>query len=119
MSSSSSPSNHPDQIHAFCPRCRHRQPFIRCEINHWGYFLFSILTFGLFLVCWVAACIGKRMYPWRCEHCGWQKPQFHQSDKPEDHVQRLIRPYKSGVPGRTAMELKNRAEVYRQSCDQH
>ena len=35
-----------------------------------------MMTMGLWLVSWVALCIGKVLRPWRCEHCGWHKPEF-------------------------------------------
>ncbi len=40
------------------------------------HFIVTICTGGLWLVSWVAVCIGKLMRPWRCEHCGWHKPEF-------------------------------------------
>jgi len=36
----------------------------------------AVLTGGLWIVSWIALCIGKVMRPWRCEHCGWHKPEF-------------------------------------------
>lgn len=65
-----------DKVRGHCPRCRHQQIFIRAEINHWLHFALAILTAGLWLVSWVALCIGKVLRPWRCEHCGWHKPEF-------------------------------------------
>jgi len=41
-----------------------------------------LLTGGLWLVSWVALCIGKVMRPWRCEHCGWHKPEFGRQSLP-------------------------------------
>jgi hypothetical protein len=38
--------------------------------------MLSIFTGGLWLVSWAALCIGKTLRPWRCEHCGWHKPEF-------------------------------------------
>ena len=65
-----------DRVRAHCPRCRHQQIFVRAEITHWLHLALSILTFGLWLVSWAALCIGKVLRPWRCEHCGWHKPEF-------------------------------------------
>jgi len=40
------------------------------------------LTAGLWLVSWIALCIGKLVHPWRCEHCGWHKPGLPLDQKP-------------------------------------
>ena len=51
------------------------------NINHGLHVMLSLATGGLWLVSWLALCIGKFMRPWRCEHCGWHKPEFgHQSE---------------------------------------
>jgi len=56
--------------------CRHRQVFVRAESNHLLNLFLTVLTGGLWLVSWVAVCIGKSMRPWCCEHCGWHEPEF-------------------------------------------
>jgi rubredoxin len=65
-----------DKVRANCPRCRHRQLFIRATVNHPLHLVLSICTAGLWLVSWLAVCIGSMLRPWRCEHCGWHKPEF-------------------------------------------
>jgi DNA-directed RNA polymerase subunit RPC12/RpoP len=65
-----------DKVRARCPRCRHRQVFVKAKVNHGLHLTLSILTVGLWLVSWIAVCIGRIMRPWRCEHCGWHKPEF-------------------------------------------
>jgi hypothetical protein len=72
-----------DKIRAHCPRCRHRQPFLREKVNHPLHLLLTILTGGLWLISWIALAIGRLRYPWRCEHCGWHSPVF---GKPEYHT---------------------------------
>lgn len=64
------------KVRAHCPRCRHQQLFIRATINHPLHLLMVLITGGLWLVSWMAVCIGNLMRPWRCEHCGWHKPEF-------------------------------------------
>ena len=66
----------PDVMHAYCARCRHRHVFVRASINHWFHFFLSVVTLGAWLVSWVAICVGNLLRPWRCEHCGWHKPEF-------------------------------------------
>jgi hypothetical protein len=44
----------------------------------------SVLTAGLWIISWIALCIGKVMRPWRCEHCGWHKPEFRPPPPPSD-----------------------------------
>ena len=56
-------------------------------INHPVHAFLSVITGGLWLISWAAICVGKIRYPWRCEHCGWHKPEFDKSDtmkKPAD-----------------------------------
>jgi len=65
-----------DTIRAYCPSCRHHQTFVRVKTNHWAHLALSVLTCGLWLVSWGAVCLGVLLRPWRCEHCGWHKPEF-------------------------------------------
>lgn len=71
------------KVRAYCPRCRHQQIFVRAQIHHLQHLILSILTGGLWLVSWAALCIGKIMRPWRCEHCGWHKPEFLSHKQPQ------------------------------------
>jgi len=71
-------------MHAYCARCRHRHIFVRAKINHPIHLILSILTFGLWLISWVAVCIGTILRPWRCEHCGWHKPEFRTPPDPAE-----------------------------------
>jgi hypothetical protein len=59
----------------------------------------TVCTAGLWLISWVAVCIGNYIRPWRCEHCGWQKPEFG-----EDHS--LIRPAKRLAASRLRAESR-------------
>jgi len=65
-----------NRIRAYCNKCRHEQVFIKMEINHILHLVLTIITVGLWGVCWVAICLGKLIHPWRCEHCGWHWPEF-------------------------------------------
>jgi hypothetical protein len=65
-----------DKIRAHCPTCRHLQVFVRARINHPLHLGLSVVTAGLWLVSWMAVCIGRAMRPWRCEHCGCHTPDF-------------------------------------------
>lgn len=102
------------QITAFCPRCKHHQLFVEEQIDHRSYLGLSLVTLGLGLVSWLAACIGRRFYPWKCEHCGWQKPRSEMgigcSADPEPVTSTGFGP---------AMELKHRAERHRQESAKH
>jgi hypothetical protein len=71
-----------NKIRAHCPRCRHQQLFVRAKINHLLHFTLSILTAGLWLISWVAICIGRVVRPWRCEHCAWHSPDFGMDQRP-------------------------------------
>ena len=63
------------RLHAYCARCRHPHVFVRTETNHGVHLLLSVATLGVWLVSWASACIGNIFQPWRCEHCGWHKPE--------------------------------------------
>jgi len=65
-----------DTMRAYCRRCRHQQIFVRAQMHHGVHLFFSILTLGLWAVSWLAIYLGKIFRPWRCEHCGWHKPEF-------------------------------------------
>jgi hypothetical protein len=64
------------KIRAYCRRCRHEQVFVRSKMHHRVHLLFSVLTFGLWAVSWLSIYLGHLYRPWRCEHCGWHKPEF-------------------------------------------
>jgi hypothetical protein len=70
-SSSSSTS-----IRAYCSQCRHQHTFVRARHHHRLHFFLTVATLGIWLVPWIAVCIGQVLRPWRCEHCGWHKPVF-------------------------------------------
>ncbi len=65
-----------DKIRAYCRRCRHQQTFVRSEMHHGVHLFFTILTLGLWGVCWFSIYLGQLFRPWRCEHCRWHKPEF-------------------------------------------
>lgn len=64
-----------DKMRAYCRRCRHDQVFLRAQMHHGVHLLFSVLTLGLWSVSWLSIYLGHRFRPWRCEHCGWHKPE--------------------------------------------
>ena len=63
-------------IRAYCAKCRHKQSFVLTQVNHPLHLALTILTLGLWGVSWVAHTIGMVFRPWRCKHCGWNKPNF-------------------------------------------
>ena len=64
------------KIRAYCSRCRHKQSFELTHTNHMLHLALSILSLGLWTISWVSLAIGIRKNPWRCKHCGWNKPKF-------------------------------------------
>jgi hypothetical protein len=70
------------RLRAHCPRCRHQQVFVQAEINHPLHLVLALLTAGLWIISWLALCIGKVYRPWRCEHCAWHKPEFGIDSRP-------------------------------------
>jgi len=85
-----------DKIRAHCPRCRHQQIFTRATINHPLHLLLSLMTAGLWIISWIAICLGRFMRPWRCEHCGWHTPVFEPRPTPST-------PFKSSPSVRTTL----------------
>jgi hypothetical protein len=63
-------------VRAYCSRCRHEHTFVPARHHHLLHLVLTVCTGGIWLVTWVAVCIGQRLRPWRCEHCGWHKPEF-------------------------------------------
>lgn len=63
-------------IRAYCPHCRCRQSFVPVVVRHWLHLLLVIVSGGLWLISYVAVWVGASIRPWRCEHCGWHKPEF-------------------------------------------
>ncbi len=61
---------------AYCWNCRHEQLFVRATMRHGWHFIFSIVTLGLWAVCWLAMHIGLRLRPWRCQQCESKQPDF-------------------------------------------
>lgn len=66
---------------AYCRYCRHEQVFVRATMRHGWHLVFSIVTLGLWAVCWLALHIGQRMRPWQCEHCRCDQPDFRSLEK--------------------------------------
>jgi predicted Zn-ribbon and HTH transcriptional regulator len=82
-----------DQIEAHCPRCAADRAFTRCRPQHRTHFILSVCTLGLWAFVWLSRCVGAAMRPWRCERCGWHKPEFRTLKKPTPVAMR------DGVPG--------------------
>jgi hypothetical protein len=61
---------------AHCPHCRTQSTFIRARLANHRHLLLTILTLGLWSVVWFILFLGKSLRPWRCQHCGWHKPEF-------------------------------------------
>jgi hypothetical protein len=81
---------------AYCAHCRHRQTFIRVEVRHWFHFLLTLATVGFWGISWLAISLAAKLRPWRCEHCGWHKPEFLSYSHPRNI------PSKSRQPGQPA-----------------
>ena len=63
-------------IRAFCPRCRHQQPFVRARFDWRLHGLMTVFTFGIWLVAALSSAVKRILWPWTCEHCGWHEPDF-------------------------------------------
>ncbi|MBI4585117.1 MAG: CPBP family intramembrane metalloprotease [Planctomycetes bacterium] len=56
------------EVTGFCAACQDRVLFRRREANHLFHFLFSALTFGLWIPFWLVLSLKKTR--WRCSQCG-------------------------------------------------
>jgi len=50
--------------------------FSPATVNHTFHFLWSLITGGLWLIGWIAHCLGRALRPLRCADCGWHNPEF-------------------------------------------
>jgi hypothetical protein len=66
----------PEEIVAHCSSCRCDRLFVKQRTRHLRHILAIVLTGGLWLIPWIAICIESAIRPWRCEACGWHKPEF-------------------------------------------
>ena len=68
-------------IRAYCPKCRHQQPFVRAEF-FWKINIFlMVLTLGIWSICIISMIVKRWIWPWRCEHCGWHEPDFRSPEE--------------------------------------
>ena len=61
---------------AYCSSCRSKNYFIPAELNHRRHLLLTLATLGLWAVVWFIFTLGAVLRPYRCEECGWYKPEF-------------------------------------------
>ena len=71
-------------IRAYCPRCRHQQPFVRARFDWKLHGTMTILTLGLWSIAAISSAIKRMMWPWHCEHCGWHEPDFRSPEERKD-----------------------------------
>ncbi len=65
----------PEEIVAHCTVCGCERVFLRHPVRHSLHLIATLLSLGLWLVPWLAVCIEGALCPWRCEGCGWHKPE--------------------------------------------
>ena|SRR5688572_4272866 len=75
-------------IRAYCPRCRHLQPFLRAHFDWKLHLLLTVLTVGVWAVCLISAGVKRLIWPWRCEHCGWHEPDFRSPDERRSELEK-------------------------------
>ena len=61
---------------AYCASCRSQNYFVPAKLNHGRHFLLTLLTLGLWAIVWFIFGLGAFLRPYRCEECGWHKPEF-------------------------------------------
>jgi hypothetical protein len=60
-----------ERLRAYCRTCAHPQEFVRFRPAHGWHCVFTVLTFGLWGVSWLALSLHAWLRPWRCPRCGW------------------------------------------------
>ncbi len=60
---------------AHCASCRCERVFVRPPTGNLRHLILTLLTGGLWLIVWLAVSIERSIRPWRCEICGWHKPE--------------------------------------------
>jgi len=68
-----------DELIAHCASCRCERIFERPKTRHLRHLMSTLLTGGLWSFVWLAVSIERALRPWRCEQCGWHKPEFRTS----------------------------------------
>ena len=91
-------------IRAFCPRCRHQQPFVRARFDWKLHGMMTLLTAGVWGVVLISALMKRVHWPWRCEHCGWHEPDFR---SPEERSANAAKPQPSA--GESGSWLRRKA----------
>ena len=81
---------------AHCPHCRQQSLFVHARISHGRHLLLTLVTGGLWAFLWIGLCISKALRPWRCESCGWHKPEFRTT----------LRTQVAGVPGLSPKKMQ-------------
>ena len=41
----------------------------------------TVLTLGVWGICFISAAAKRFIWPWRCEHCGWHEPDFRSPEE--------------------------------------
>jgi hypothetical protein len=57
-------------------------------MHHGVHLFFSLVTIGLWAVSWLSIYIMHRRHPWRCEHCGWNRPDFNHATSENTEIQK-------------------------------
>ena len=74
--SKQTPETNPKTNFAYCASCRSQNYFVPAKLNHGRHFLLTLLTLGLWAAVWFIFGLGAFLRPYRCEECGWHKPEF-------------------------------------------
>lgn len=62
---------------------------MRARLNWKFHITLTLLTLGLWGVCFLSFIIKRAVWPWRCEHCAWHEPDFR---SPEERTKGLKSP---------------------------
>jgi hypothetical protein len=68
-------------IRAYCPRCRHQQPFVRSRFDWKLHGFMTVMTLGIWIFVAISSALKRVVWPWACEHCGWHEPDFRSPEE--------------------------------------
>ena len=70
-----------DEAYAYCPRCRHQQPFVQARFDWRLHGIMTVLTLGIWSIVALSSAAKRMLWPWACEHCGWHEPDFRSPEE--------------------------------------
>jgi hypothetical protein len=60
-----------EEASGYCGKCLKQSAVRRVGVRHWPHLILTILTAGLWAICWVIDVRRvRKIHKWRCQKCG-------------------------------------------------